>query len=60
MLDIKEKPRIFVSVNTEYMLITIDGTPYKKELTDDFLIFINQQIAQTMKERKYVNAKDNI
>ena len=34
----KEEPRIFVSVNTEYMLITIDGTPYKKELTDDFLI----------------------
>tara|TARA_B100000212_G_scaffold52478_1_gene34290 strand:+ start:4768 stop:4941 length:174 start_codon:yes stop_codon:yes gene_type:complete len=56
----KKEPRIFVSVNTEYMLITIDGTPYKKELTDDFLIFINQQIAQTMKERKYVNAKDNI
>ena len=56
----KEEPRIFVSVNTEYMLIIIDGTPYKKELTDDFLIFINQQIAQTMKERKYVNAKDNI
>ncbi len=56
----KKEPRIFVSVNTEYMLITIDGTPYKKELTDDFLIFINQQIAQTMKERKYVHAKDNI
>jgi len=56
----KEEPRIFVSVNMDYMLITIDGTPYKKELTDDFLIFINQQVAEVMRERNRVNAKNNI
>ena len=56
----KKKPRLFVSVNMEYMLITIDGTPYRKELTDDFLIFINHQVAEVMRERNYVNAKSNI
>lgn len=56
----KEEPRIFVSVNMEYMLITIDGIPYRKDLTDDFLIFINQQVAEVMRERNYVNAKSNI
>ena len=56
----KEEPRIFVSVNMDYMLITIDGTPYRKKLTDDFLIFINQQVAEVMRERNRVNAKNNI
>ena len=59
-IKMKKEPRIFVSVNMDYMLITIDGTPYKKELTDDFLIFINQQVAEVMRERNRVNAKNNI
>ena len=59
--DIKmEEPRIFVSVNMDYMLITIDGVPYKKKLTDDFLVFINQQIAESMRERNRVNDKNII
>lgn len=55
-----EEPRIFVSVNMDYMLITIDGVPYKKKLEDDFLVFINQQIAESMRERNRVNDKNNI
>ena len=58
--SIMEEPRIFVSVNMDYMLITIDGVPYKKKLKDDFLVFINQQIAESMRERNRVNAKNNI
>ncbi len=59
-IKMKEEPRIFVSVNMDYMLITIDGVPYKKKLTDDFLVFINQQVAESMRERNRVNAKNNI
>tara|TARA_R110000851_G_scaffold240004_1_gene392732 strand:+ start:344 stop:580 length:237 start_codon:yes stop_codon:yes gene_type:complete len=58
--SIMEEPRIFVSVNMDYMLITIDGVPYKKKLKDDFLVFINQQIAESMRERNRVNDKSNI
>tara|TARA_R100000742_G_C4228246_1_gene50390 strand:+ start:66 stop:242 length:177 start_codon:yes stop_codon:yes gene_type:complete len=56
---IDEDNRIFVSVNSEYMLITIGGKPYKKYLDDRFLIFLNQQVGTALQERQSVRNKDN-